>query len=64
MKTAISGPVAQLIERLSYKQDVAGLIPAGTTFGSVASWIGHRSSKPICVGTLREGFAYNSYHSR
>ena len=50
--TRFRSPVAQLKERLSYKQEVAGLSPAGTiTFGSVAQWREHRSSKPGGVGS-------------
>ena len=38
--SALYSPVAQLGERLSYKQDVAGSIPARTTnFASIAQWI-------------------------
>jgi hypothetical protein len=55
------GPVAQLGERLSYTEDVAGISfgdasrtsPAGITknTGVSPNGIGYRSSKSICVGS-------------
>ncbi len=41
-----------MVERLPYKQDVAGSNPARTTnLGSVAQWIEHRASDADVVGS-------------
>lgn len=56
--TRFDSPVAQLGERLSYKEDVAGSIPAGTIN------LGECSSTDRAPRFGRGCCGFNSYHSR